>query len=107
MADMKVGCGLLLSDEAKTQFKTHTGKLATRLNVKIWAIKTLSENLGVEIETNFSKSQRIKIKKERGKDTKLVKQDADPMPVSGKKTVPTILQRPKDEPKRKKFSLKK
>jgi len=113
MADMKVGCGLLLSDEAKAQFKEHTGKLATRLNVKMWAIKTLSENLGIEIETNFSKSQLAKMKKERGSNVPAIRSskqlhvDADDDAPRKVKTVPTILQRSKDDLKRKKFTLRK
>lgn len=107
MSSMKVGCGLILSDEAKAQFKSHTGKLPTRLNVKMWAVKTLSENLGVEVETNFSDKQKAKMKKEMGKDTRMARVKKDPDGIAKPRTVPTILQSRHSEPARKKFTLRK
>lgn len=106
---MNVGCKLMLNDEAMVQFKAHTGKPATRLNVKSWAIRTLSENLGMEIETNFTAAQKKKLKKEMGKDTRMAKtKSADKSVSVVKGTTPTIFQRKHDdEPKRKKFTLRK
>ena len=106
---MNVPTALEFDKDAMTKFKAVVGRAPSRLNIKVWVAKLVSDALDAKIEVRLSEKQRSKLIHDAKKDVRKRLEKSDPpRSVSVVKgTVPTILQRHNDPPKSKKFTLRK